>query len=111
MSSLRFVVAVAALLSGALPTAAQVGSPACQTDLAAVDASFEETLARLGKITQATPVAEKCAAFKHHVEVMQNGIEVFDRCMDDGHDKGENIGQLGASIEDFQYIMQNQGCP
>lgn len=106
-SSLRLAASLAALVLWALPAAAEVGSPACDRDLAAVDVSFQETLDRLGKITK---VADRCAAFQHHIDVMRNGIDVFDRCMADGHDKGENIGQLAGSIEDFQYIMQQQGC-
>jgi hypothetical protein len=42
---------------------------------------------------------------------MANGINVFQRCMPDGHDKGENIAQLGASTGDFLDINEAQGCP
>ncbi len=92
------------------PPAIAAEPPAtCATDLAAVDASFAETQARLDKVAQ-TDKVEMCAAIKHHIEVMANGIAVFDRCMEDGHDKGENIAQLAASIDDFLYINQNQGC-
>jgi hypothetical protein len=93
-----------------LPAKAQEIAPGCDKELAAVDASFEETQIRLQKAGVADQ-AEKCAAIKHHVEVMANGINVFQRCQPEGHDKGENIGQLGASIGDFLDISDRQGCP
>jgi hypothetical protein len=83
--------------------------PTCSADLTAVDASFVETQARLDKVTKEDKV-EMCAAIKHHIEVMAHGIAVFNRCLPDGHDKGENVAQLAASIDDFLYINDNQGC-
>ncbi len=107
MSPLRLAVVLAVLAIG--PVHAAEPPATCAADLAAVEASFDETQARLEKMSQADKV-ELCAAIKHHIEVMANGIAVFGRCMEDGHDKGENIAQLAASIDDFLYINQNQGC-
>jgi hypothetical protein len=107
MSAYR--VAFVALILSALPALAAEAPAGCPAELAAVDASFVETQARLDKVTQADKV-EMCAAIKHHIEVMANGIAVFDRCMENGHDKGENIAQLAASIDDFLYINERQGC-
>lgn len=83
-------------------------SAACKEDLAAVDASFAETLDRLDSAANASP-AEKCAAYRHHVEVMKAGREVFLRCLA-GHDQSENVGQLEVSIEDFLVVIGNK-CP
>jgi hypothetical protein len=111
MISLPAAVTTAALMLMSLSVArAQELAPGCPADLSGVDASFEETQARLQKAGNADR-AEKCAAIRHHVEVMANGINVFQRCMPDGHDKGENIAQLGASIGDFLDINEAQGCP
>ncbi|MEJ0013529.1 MAG: hypothetical protein WDM94_13090 [Bauldia sp.] len=107
MSPLSLAIVIAVL--AAVPAHAAEPLATCPADLAAVDASFAETQARLDKVTQADKV-ELCAAIKHHIEVMANGIAVFDRCMENGHDKGENIAQLEASIDDFLYINENQGC-
>ena len=97
-----------ALASSAL--AAEVSTATCEADLAAVDASFTETQARLEKAAKADQ-AEQCAAIRHHVEVMANGINVFQRCLTDGHDKRENIGQLVGSIADFLDINASLDCP
>ena len=82
----------------------------CPAALADVDASFVETQTRLDKAGKADQ-AEKCAAVRHHIEVMANGINVFQRCLPAGHDKGENIAQLGASIGDFLDVSDSLGCP
>lgn len=108
-SRLALLVVLSALAVSAADAAEFAPPPTCDADLAAVDASFVETQARLNKVTSADKV-EMCAAIRHHIEVMANGIAVFDRCMPDGHDKGENIAQLGASIDDFLYINRRQGC-
>lgn len=103
-----FAAAALTIAAGsAAPAVAQ--SPACQSDLVAVDASFEETLQRLDSVSGADH-ATVCAALHHHVDVMAKAIDVFERCLPPGHDRGENIGQLQGSIEDFQVIIAEQGC-
>jgi hypothetical protein len=96
----------------AVPAHAAEFTPAatCAADMPAVDASFEETQARLAKVTKEDH-AELCAAVEHHVAVMANGINVFQKCMRPGHDKGENIAQLVGTIADFLEINEAQGCP
>lgn len=107
-ASLR--IAVLALVMVAPAHAAEfTPAPNCGADLFGVDASFEETQARLNKVKKEDHV-ELCAAVKHHIEVMANGINVYQRCLAPGHDKSENIAQLVASIDDFLYINENQGC-
>ncbi len=107
MSPLRLAVVLAVLAIG--PVHAAEPPATCAADLAAVEASFDETQARLEKMSQADKV-ELCAAIKHHIEVMANGINVFQRCQPPGHDEGENIAQLAASIGDFLDINDAQGC-
>ncbi len=107
------LVMIAVLASVALAPsafAAPASTATCDADLAAVDASFAETQARLDKAASADQ-AEKCAAIRHHVEVMANGIAVFRRCLPEGHDRQENIGQLAGSIADFLGINDSLGCP
>ncbi len=106
---LAFVAAVLALAPTARAAEPAPSVAACPADLAAVDASFAETQARLTKAAVADQT-EKCAAIRHHIEVMANGINVFQRCLPEGHDKGENIAQLGASVADFLDISDQQGC-
>jgi hypothetical protein len=61
--------AVALLLT---TLAASPSTAACAEDLAATDASFEQTMAKLESVKDGTP-AEKCAAYRSHVKVMEKG--------------------------------------
>ena len=88
---------------------AQQPAAACRTDLAAVDSSFEETLARLQKAGSGDQSA-KCAAVAHHIEVMGNARDVYLRCLPPGHDRNENIAQLNASMSDFRDMQANLKC-
>jgi hypothetical protein len=95
---------------GAAPTAdAQEFAPGCNADLAAVDASFGETLDRLDSVANGSD-AEKCAAYRHHVDVMLEGRNVFLRCLPEGRDQTENVLQLEVSIADFETIIANKQC-
>jgi hypothetical protein len=88
---------------------AQEFAPGCNADLAAVDASFGETLDRLDGVANGSD-AEKCAAYRHHVDVMLKGREVFLRCIPEGRDQTENVVQLEVSIADFETIIANKQC-
>lgn len=88
---------------------AQELAPGCGADLGAVDESFSETLDRLDSVVNLGD-AEKCSAYRHHVEVMLKGREVFLRCLPEGHDRLENVLQLEVSIADFETIMTNRKC-
>jgi hypothetical protein len=109
---LRRLIIAAAVCAAFAPAHAAEFTPAatCAVDVPAVDASFEETQARLAKVTKEDHV-ELCAAVKHHVEVMANAINVYQKCLRPGHDKGENIAQLVGTIADFLEINEAQGCP
>ncbi len=108
--SWRFCLAVAAFVPALALASASTArtSPACGADLAAVDASFEETLARLEAAWKGEQ-EEKCAAIRHHIEVMTNAGDVFMRCLT-GMAQRENVGQMSDSIEDFTYVLADQGC-
>jgi hypothetical protein len=95
---------------GARLADAQEFAPGCNADLAAVDASFGETLDRLDSVANGSDV-EKCAAYRHHVDVMLKGREVFLRCIPEGRDQTENVVQLEVSIADFETIIANKQCP
>ena len=99
---------VAAIFS--ISTARAAGyPPTCAGDLAAVEASFDETVQRLEAAGSANH-AEKCDSLNHHIAVMTNGRDVFLRCRPDDHDRGEDVAQLNASIGDFKDILKQQGC-
>jgi hypothetical protein len=94
---------VAGLLFAVAPAQAQVPA-GCTADLAANDKRFEETLARLESVKNGTQ-AQRCAAYRSHVQIMQRAIPVFDRCTT-GLGRRENIGQMNDSIGDFQEIIR-----
>jgi hypothetical protein len=108
MSPLRFAFCAFVLLTPAAH--ADEIAPGCDADLAALDASFDETMSRLQKATASDKV-EKCAAITHHIEVMMHAAEVFDRCLPEGHDKRENMGQVLGTAADFRDIMVGEECP
>jgi hypothetical protein len=91
------------------PAVAQEFAPGCNADLAAVDASFGETLDRLDSVANGSD-AEKCAAYRYHVDVMLKGRDVFLRCIPEGRDQTENVLQLEVSIGDFETIIANKQC-
>jgi hypothetical protein len=51
--------------------------------------------------------AQKCAAYRSHVEIMKRAIPNFARCTD-GLARRENIGQMNDSIEDFQELIERR---
>ncbi len=87
---------------------AQAPSAACRADLEAVDKSFKETIARLELVKNGTQ-AEKCAAYRSHVLIMERARVVFDHC-NTGLTRRENVGQMNDSIEDFAELIKAR-CP
>ena len=96
-----------ALAAAAFAAIALAPAPAgadCRDDLAAVDRSFKDTLARLEKVKNGKP-AQKCPVYRRHVEVMARARGVFQRC-NSGLTQRENVGQMNDSIEDFQELIR-----
>jgi hypothetical protein len=108
--TLGLILHVSTGLGASLPAGAQEFATGCNADLAAVDESFGETLQRLEGVANGSD-AEKCAAYRHHVDVMLKGREVFLRCIPEGRDQTENVVQLEVSIADFEMVIANKQCP
>ena len=106
MSAYRLAAAAAAaFFMFAAPSAiAQAPSLACQADLAVNDVRFKQTIEKLEAVKNGTQ-AEKCAAYRSHVEIMKRAVPIFDRCTT-GRGRQENLGQMAGSIEDFQEIIK-----
>ncbi|HEY8566922.1 MAG TPA: hypothetical protein VIL65_15600 [Beijerinckiaceae bacterium] len=97
----------AAAIAVAVPGAALAQTTAaCPRDLAAVDASFSQTMQRLDAV-QTADQDGKCAAWRQHVAAMQAGVTVFRRCLS-GHAQRENVLQLLVSIEDFEELLKRK---
>ena len=107
MSWRSALVAFPLALAPGLADAAE-GDAACAVDLGALNASFEETIARLTAAGDADQV-EKCAALRHHIDVMTSAREIFQRCLT-GLAQRENVGQMIDLIEDFNTILAQQKC-
>ena len=101
MSATRFVLIAAALLLGASQALA-----GCPEDLAANDVRFDKTIKNLESVKTATK-EKKCAAYRSHVKIMEQGREVFQRC-NTGTTQRENVGQMNDLIEDFQELIRRQ---
>ena len=95
--------APAAVAEGELPAT-------CPADLAALDATFVETQQRLETAWKSEDDAQKCAAIRHHLEVMQHAASIFDVCTT-GHGREENMGQAIGTIADFEDIASELQCP
>ena len=101
---MQAAVFIAALFAFAPAAIAQAPSAACQKDLEANDVRFKQTIERLESVKNGTQ-AEKCAAYRSHVEIMKRAIPIFDRCTT-GRGRQENLGQMVGSIEDIQEIIK-----
>ena len=83
---------------------AQAPSPSCQKDLAENDVRFKQTIQQLEAVKNGTQ-AQKCAAYRSHVQIMKQSIPVFQRCTG-GLGQRENIGQMNDSIADFEQLIK-----
>ena len=109
---LALALPVLALVAVAPPARAGEFVPpaSCDADLAGLDDTFHETMARLQGVDPKNQ-DELCAAVKHHVEAMENAAAVFQRCLPEGHDRRENMGQVIGTDADFRDISASHNCP
>lgn len=88
----------------ATPTLARgPGSPACQADLARAERLIEAVAAR----DRAGPAADRarlCAVLRRNRSDMAAAAAIMRVCLT-GHARGENVGQLAASIEDVEAVI------
>jgi hypothetical protein len=98
-----------ALLTSLLPAMAAAGqeTAACQAELAALDRSFVQTMARL--LSSGT-TAEQCVALKDQIDAVAKAVEVQMRCRAPGPEVDRFIRTLGASATDFRQLQAQLGC-
>ena len=109
MSACQRAMQVAAFIAFAQVSAAFAQGPppaGCPADLAANDARFKETIARLDSVKNGTQ-AQKCAAYRSHVQVMRQALPIFQRCTS-GLAQSENVGQMNDSITDFEAVIKSR---
>jgi len=96
---------IAALGCGLAPAAmAQARTAACQRDLLVTDSQLREAMQRLEAAGDASD-ADKCAAYRSHIDTMRKASAVFARCTT-GREREENVGQMNASVADFQALIR-----
>lgn len=99
--------AVAAMIAFIAPAAlAQAPTAACQKDLADNDMRFKQAIERLESVKSGTQ-AQKCAAYRSHVQIMRQAIPVFQRCTL-GLGQRQNVGQMNDSIADFEQLIKTK---
>ena len=53
--------------------------------------------------------AARCAAYKHHIEVMKNASAIFSRCTTEP-DRTQNISQMDGTIADIKDTLKAEKC-
>ena len=85
-------------------------TPQCTKDMSSVDSSFQETLGNLQRTGRSAVVpAARCAAYKHHIEVMKNASSIFARCTTEP-DRTQNLGQMDGTIADINDTLKTEKC-
>ena len=106
MHSIRATAAagtLAALLAAGPAPAEILDNPDCRRDLAAANALIEKIAAREKQFVQGD-LAKNCALLRQNLVDMVKARAPMDRCMT-GHDHGENLGQMDASIGDIRAVL------
>ena len=84
-----------------------VDNSACSRELASVDTSFAAAMLDLQRNRDG---ANRCSAWKRHIDVMQKASLVFSRCTaPDARDVA--VSQMTGSIADFKAMLQQAQCP
>ena len=75
----------------------------------AVDSSFRETLGNLQKSGRSAAVpSARCAAYKHHIDVMKNASAISSRCTTEP-DRTPEL-QMSGTIADINDTLKNEKC-
>jgi hypothetical protein len=92
-------------------SAGSIQTPQCSKDMSLVDTSFQETLGNLQRSGRSAAVpSARCAAYKHHIEVMMKASAIFARCTTEP-DRTENMNQMSGTIAEITDTLKNEKCP
>jgi hypothetical protein len=81
-------------------------TPECRHDLAVANALIAGVAARDKQFVPGD-LAKNCALLQRNLADMVKARGPMDRCMT-GHDRGENVGQMDASIGDIREVLANK---
>jgi hypothetical protein len=94
------------LLSSLNASADIVQTPECRRDLTVANRLIAGITAREKQFVPGD-LAKNCALLQRNLDDMVKARGPMDRCMT-GHDRGENIGQMDASIGDIREVLANK---
>jgi hypothetical protein len=86
--------------------ASMVDTPACERDLARADELVHGIRLRENSVQQGD-IPGLCRLLRQNLKDMSKARELMNRCMT-GHERGENVGQMDASIGDIRYVLDNK---
>jgi len=103
-ASLTSLAGVLVMLLATGPALADiVDTPQCRRDLAGANALIGAIAAREKEFV-AGDLVKNCALLRRNLTDMVKARGPMDRCMT-GHDHGENLGQMDASIGDIRAVL------
>jgi hypothetical protein len=103
---LRLVLACGLVLSTASSLAGTVNTPRCNHDLAEADRLIHAIRLRENSVKQGDWTG-LCRLLRQNHSDMSRARDLMDPCLT-GHDRGENIGQIDASLEDISYAISTR---
>ncbi len=104
--SSRAVAFLLSLASSAGASAGIVQTPECRRDLAVANKLIAGVAARDKQFVPGD-LAKNCRLLQRNLDDMIKARGPMDRCMT-GHDRGENVGQMDASIGDIREVLANK---
>jgi hypothetical protein len=94
------------LLPGTAAYAELRDTPECRRDLTVANRLIAGVAAREKQFVPGD-LAKNCALLERNLDDMVKARGPMDRCMT-GHDRGENVGQMDASIGDIREVLANK---
>ena len=99
----RLLGAAILLAAGPAGWAGVVDTPDCRRDLALADRLVHGVRLREHSV-QPGDFVGLCRLLRQNLQDMTRAREPMARCMT-GHDQGENVGQMDASIGDIRFVL------
>jgi hypothetical protein len=107
MIQLLRTVSIAGAILGTGPSiAGSVDMPRCQGDLAEADRLIHGVRLRENSV-QHGDWRELCRLLQRNLRDMSRARQLMHPCLT-GHDQGENIGQMDASIGDIKFVLDTR---
>lgn len=102
----RLAGALALFLAAEPALADIVQTPECRRDLTVANKLIAGIAARDKQFVPGD-LAKNCALLQQNLDDMVKARDPMARCMT-GHDRGENVGQMDASIGDIREVLANK---